>query len=503
MNGNTSLSRTGGGKVLILLLLFALALFNFKSAGITGLMLVCMVPLVVLLIMLTLRYKMFLFTVLMVVNYYIMFLAREGFLFLPISLHTEVIELALITVAIIDAREGKGENIYNMLLFTLIVWCVFCTIEILNDACGIGINAYAWYTGARLMAFQLLYAFIVCAVYINSPKRVLFFTLLWCGMALFAVFWIWKQQYVGLTSAEKFYVLTNRPAIVNGRIRYFATFSDGASCGCHMACAAIAFLAIAISNKINYLRVIFAIAGLLCVWAFFCTGTRTAIICFIFGMGIYIVLSKNIRIFLPIAIVMGLFVCFLAFTNIGQGNYNIRRMRSAFRSDDASLNVRDINKAALAKYMVDVPWGIGIGIEQGDVPPYNKFKVVTEIPPDSEYVYIWVRTGVVGISLFVTLTVIMFLGACYVVFFRIRNPSLRGIGAAYTCAFAAIQLGGYANQILMQFPNVLIFYGGLTIVYLLPNIDDEYTAYEASLIEKDAAARAWVKRLVKKYKPTL
>lgn len=495
------MSGSKGGKVVILLLLFAVALFSLKSAGITAFAGVCMLPVVVLLIMLTLRYKMFLFTVLMVVNYYIMFLSREGYLFLPISLHTEVLEIALITVAIIDARDGRAENIYNILLATILVWCFFCTIEIFNDACGIGIKGYAWYTGARLMAFQLLYAFIVCSVYINSPRRVMYFLALWCGMAMFSVFWIWKQQNIGLTHAENIYVMTNRPAIVNGRIRYFSTFSDGASCGCHMACAAISFLVIALSNKVTFIRLIFGAAGILCVWAFFCTGTRTALLCFIFGMGIYVVLAKSVRILVPTVVIMGAFVGFLAFTNIGQGNYQIRRMRSAFRADDASLNVRDINKAALSKYMRDVPFGIGIGIEQDDVPPYNKFKVVTQIPPDSEYVYIWVRTGVVGITLFVVLTVIMFIGACYIVFFRIRNPSLRGIGAAFTCAFAAIQLGGYANQILMQFPNVLIFYGGLTLVYLLPNIDREYDEYERGLEVRNAALGVWVRKQIKKYGP--
>ena len=37
-------------------------------------------------------------------------------------------------------------------------------------------------------------------------------------------------------------------------------------------------------------------------------------------------------------------------------------MRSAFNKNDASANVRDINKAAIRKYMKDAPWGIGIGI---------------------------------------------------------------------------------------------------------------------------------------------
>ena len=72
----------------------------------------------------------------------------------------------------------------------------------------------------------------------------------------------------------------------------------------------------------------------------------------------------------------------------------------------------------------------------------------------------------------------MLIGACYIVFFKLRNRALIGIGAGFCCAFVAIQLGGYANQVLIQYPNGLLFYGGLTIVYLLPYIEPEWIEYE-------------------------
>ena len=62
-----------------------------------------------------------------------------------------------------------------------------------------------------------------------------------------------------------------------------------------------------------------------------------------------------------------------------------------------------------------------------------------------------------------------------------------GIGAGFCGVFAAIQLGGYANQVLMQFPNCLVFYGGLTIVFILPHIESEWIEWEAkelALIEE-------------------
>ena len=72
----------------------------------------------------------------------------------------------------------------------------------------------------------------------------------------------------------------------------------------------------------------------------------------------------------------------------------------------------------------------------------------------------------------------MWVGACWIVLFTLKSSSLRGIGAGFCCAMISQQMGGYGNQILMQFPNCLVFYGGLTLVYVLPWIEQEWISYE-------------------------
>ena len=113
------------------------------------------------------------------------------------------------------------------------------------------------------------------------------------------------------------------------------------------------------------------------------------------------------------------------------------------------------------------------------------------VPPDSEYVFIWIHTGVIGITIFLICTAVMILGACWIVLFRLKSPSLRGIGAGLCCAMISQQMGGYGNQVLMQFPNCLIFYGGLAIVYVLPYLEKDWIVYE----EEQLALEAEKKRL--------
>ncbi|MBQ2949765.1 MAG: O-antigen ligase family protein [Prevotella sp.] len=467
------------GRVLLLFLLFLLAIYQLTTTGITGLAMVCAIPIVLLYVVIALKYKMFTFWTLFIVNYFVMFLNRYQYMPIPSSLPNELLEIILIAIAIIDIKELSLSRFTNAMFIALIAWCGFCTIEMFNDTCGLGFNIGAWYTGARLMAFQLMYAFIVCSIYIADPKRINAFLRMWAILSIFAAFWAWKQQNIGFTDIEKSWlVYAGRTHIVNGIIRYFSVFSDAANFGCNMAGSAIVFYVTALTNKIRRERIFYLIAALCCTWALFASGTRTAIFCFIGGMMVYLVLSKSVKILFSVGSLFAVFIVLLAFTNIGNGNSMIRRMRSGFNRNDASLNVRDINKEAISKYIQDAPWGIGVGMGYENVPANNKYRKLSTIPPDSEYVFIWVHTGPIGITIFVITTVVMLFGACWIVMFRLKNKALIGIGGGICGAFAAIQVGGYANQILMQFPNVLLFYGSLAVVYTLPLIEKEYDKYE-------------------------
>ena len=254
--------------------------------------------------------------------------------------------------------------------------------------------------------------------------------------------------------------------------------SDAANFGINAGATAVAFIVFGITARLRKDKIFFLATGILVFWGMFASGTRTAIFCVAAGFLVYIFLSKSFKIAVPFTIVFAICAFLLVFTEVGNGNQQIRRMRSAFNKDDASANVRDINKEAIRGYIKDAPWGIGLGIGYENVPANNKFRKLSTIPPDSEYVFIWVHTGPIGLTVFLITTAMMFLGACSVVFFRLKSRSLIGVGGSLCGAFAAIQLGGYGNQVLMQFPNCLIFYGGLAIVYILPYIEDDWVALE-------------------------
>ena len=482
-------SRENGGRVLLLFLLFLLALYQLTHAGFSSFAVVCLIPLIVVGIYCAFRWKMLTFWLLFVVNYFIQMKDVSTRLSLPLSLPNEMLQIILLAVAIIDARVNPHfERCVNLMLFALIIWCGFCTIEILNDTCNLGINIGNWYQGARLMAFQLLYIFLVFSIYISTPENLIRYLIIWGGLALFSAFWTYKQINYGFTNIESAWFWTHaaRTHVLNGGslIRYFSTFSDAANYGCNAAAAGVAFIIFAITSKFNKYRFFFAVVSILVIWGMFQSGTRTAIFCLGAGLVLFVFLSKSVKIAVPFSIAFAIFAFILVFTNIGQGNQQIRRMRSAFDKSDASATVRDINKEAIKKYIQDAPWGIGVGMNQEYVPSNNKYKRLSMIPPDSEYVFIWVRTGPIGLTVFIITTLIMLGGACWTILFKLKNKSLVGIGGGLCGAFVAIHLGGYANQILMQFPNCLIYYGGLSIVYVLPYIEPAWNEYENKKIKE-------------------
>lgn len=479
--------------MLLLFLLFLLSIYEFVTAGFAPFAIVCIIPLLVLFALVTFRYRMFLFWVLICINYFVQWHSMPLPQGIPTSMYNEMLELMLIALAIIDVQNTQYEHSSNIMLIALLAWSAFCTLEVLNDTCGLGIQIGAWYTGARMMAFQLLYGFIVFSLYINSPKLLVRYLYVWAALSLFAVFWVWKQQHLGLTVGENAFIQGRGRTthIINGgtTVRLFSVYGDAANYGIGIASTAIAFLIAGLTSKIKKFRYFFLFTGAACLWGMLPSGTRTATFCAIAGVATYVVLSRSFKIGVPVALLLAATYFILAFTNIGNSNAQIRRMRSGFNKDDASSNQRTINQAVMKKYLQDAPFGIGLGMGYENVPANNKFRKVATIPPDSEYVFIWIRTGVVGITIFLITTLIMFCGASWIVMFRLKSSSLRGIGAGLCCAFVAVQLGGYANQVLMQFPNCLVFYGGLTLVYVLPFLEKDWIAYEDELYAEQEERR--------------
>lgn len=475
-----SYAQEKGGKVIILLFLFLLSLYEFYSIGFSAFALICILPLFVLGGYFIFNYQMHFFWILFIINYTIMGISRYYDFPIPITAITIMPQVLLLMVLILDISKNHNGKYGNLMLLSLVIWAVFMLLQLGNRTCDLPISFSSWFQNFLFYSLAFFITYFIISTIINTPEKIMKFLRWWAYFAIAAVLWAWRQKTFGWDNAENIWLITGGATthIIGGSIRYFSFFSDAANYGCHIAAAAVAFYIVAITTKTKKDKILFLTAAILCTYGFFLSGTRTGLLCFLVGVAFYVVLSKSFKIAIPVAILGGSFFFILAFTQIGQGNMQIRRMRTAFNKDDASANVRDINKQALKKYLRDAPFGLGMNIDINNIPANHKYKIVTQTASDSTYVYLWEYTGIIGTCFFAFINILILLGGCYITLFRLHRASVQGIGGAFCCAFISIQTGGYANNILLQYPNILIFYGGMTIVYILPHIEISWIEYE-------------------------
>ena len=244
-NRITEYTHENGGRVALLFLLFALAIYEVISAGFNTFAVICLSPLAIIFCYVAFRWRMSVFWALIVVNWFLM--NRNFSYSFPVSLVDETLELILISIALIDIRkETYFGRAWNTMLLAIILWICLCFIEIFNNTCGLGINVNAWFTGFRLMALHLVWILLVFSLYITNPKALITYLRVWACLSLFSAFWTWKMINIGLTQSEQEWLYNSGYVthILNGGtlIRYWSTFNDAATYGCNASASAVAFL---------------------------------------------------------------------------------------------------------------------------------------------------------------------------------------------------------------------------------------------------------------------
>lgn len=167
--------------------------------------------------------------------------------------------------------------------------------------------------------------------------------------------------------------------------------------------------------------------------------------------------------------IAGFFVLLLVFvffkyTSIGQGNAQIRRMRTAFDPNDASLQVRIANQKKLKTYLASRPFGGGVGHGGVKAQRYLPNAYLSQVATDSGYVLVWVELGVVGLVLNLIILFYVVIKSSYQVMFRIRDPMLKLKMAALTSGMVGIMVANYGNAVLAQMPTSVLIYTSMALM---------------------------------------
>lgn len=359
-----------------------------------------------------------------------------------------------IFINVISNRENfSWKNGFNALTITYFIWLSYCILILLTPHATL--NNFVTNRGVFI---TLPLTYFISSVLLCSTKKLRITFILIGIFIITAAIKVYWQKIRGWDSTEAIWLMEGawQTHLLHTGIRYFSFYSDAGNFGSSMGMFTLVFGIISFVAQKKFIRICCIGITILACIGMMMSGTRGAMIVPLGGLFLYFFINKSIRITVICAILGGLTFCFFYFTDIGDNNTFIRRMRTAFRPvEDASFNVRIENQKHFAYYLKDKPFGVGVGGVIMDVEDFRKTEQ-RAIPTDSFYVGIWVEGGIVGLCLYIGLQVLVLLRCCYLLMLKIQNKQLAQILAALLCSVFGIWLNGYVGRGMGAQPSSFI-----------------------------------------------
>lgn len=408
---------------------------------------------------------------------------------IKIGLSSMVIILLFSIICLIQLGNDdrtNWKNGQNTMTYLSIAWLLYYILEMLNPN---NVMA-AWNTNLTpYVLIPLICAFVIPIV-IRTKKEIELLLIVWSIFVLiFTLKGYWQKNH-GFSAKDLYFLHVlggSRTHIIWSGIRYFSCFSDAANYGVHSAMAAVTFAIAAFFVDSKWKRIYFLFIAFCGIYGMGISGTRSAMGVLMGGMLMITIIAKNCKALLVgIVVSIGVF-CFFSFTNIGSGNQYVHKMRSSFHpTEDASYMVRVENRQRIKHLMAKKPIGYGIGLSKNG--NFNS-KEQMPYPPDSWLVSVWVETGIVGLILYLSIHGILFAWCSWILMFKVRDKSLRGLVASWLCMDAGFFIAAYVNDV-MQYPNQLPVYIGFALCFAAPHIDKHISEQKELEEQKKAVENA-------------
>jgi ABC-type multidrug transport system fused ATPase/permease subunit len=352
------------------------------------------------------------------------------------------------------------------------IWFGYSLFQLVNPET---VSRAAWFYAMRGMSLYMILTIPLTFIILNRQKDLNLIFLLWGAFSLLGTLKGMMQQFIGVDPFEQQW-LNEGGAVTHllfGKLRIFSFYTDAGQFGASQGQAGVVFAILALHVKNIRLRVFYTIVALAGIYGMMISGTRGAIAVPIMGFALYFILMKNIKMMILGAFLgISVFV-FFKYTYIAQGNYQIRRMRSAFDPNDPSLQVRFENQRMLKSYLATRPFGGGLGSAGNWGKRFSPNTFLANTATDSWYVAIWAEQGIVGLILHLFILFYVLIKSAFVLMFKIRNDWLRFRMIALICGFFGIMVASYGNGVLGQMPTGIIIYMSMAFLFMAEKFDKE------------------------------
>ncbi|MFH1119754.1 MAG: O-antigen ligase family protein [Bacteroidota bacterium] len=352
-------------------------------------------------------------------------------------------------------------------------------------------NYSVWLSSLRTVSAYMLFVIVVSLLLINTNKRFYAFLYIWGVFSVLASLKGMSQVFFGVDAWEKAWLDSGAYSthLLFGKLRVFSFMSDAGQFGANQAYTGVVFLILSMGQKDTFRRLFFPLVGLLGIYGMFISGTRGAISVPLAGFVLYFILRKNKTVmFSGFVLLVAVFI-FFKYTTIGQDIQQIRRMRTAFDPNDASLQTRLANQKTLSVYLSSRPFGGGLGHAGTKVKNILPNTVLANIATDSWYVLIWAEQGVVGLVLHLIILFYIIIKASYLIMKKIRDPILKNNMSALAAGMFGIMVASYGNAVLGQVPTSIMIYVSMALLLDPQRFEPEVKLPEASAALAEAGGK--------------
>lgn len=406
-----------------------------------------------------------------IINFILMGLTR----YIPIKMgYLMDITLIVVYIAIFFHYFDKKLDIRCLksdLVILSAIWFLYICLQFFNPE---AISRAAWFSAFRGIAFYMILTIPLVYLLYNSPKHLDRFLIIWGVFSILAAIKGWMQLNLGPDPWEQRWLdeVGGITHIIWGNLRAFSFYTDAGQYGAAQGHIGLIASILLMSEKNKRMKWFWGAVMVAGYYGMSSSGTRGAVFVPMAGLGLYILLRKNFRVILVGGVVLAIFYSFMRFTTIGNSNYQIYRMRTAFvPEEDASYQVRLKNQRLFEEYLKTRPFGGGVGHAGDRALAYTPGTFLASVATDSWFVLIWAETGIVGLYLHLFILSFIVGKGAYICMFQIKDPELLVKISALLCGVFGVMGASYGNAILGQFPTGLLIYTSMAYVFLAPGLD--------------------------------
>jgi hypothetical protein len=394
---------------------------------------------------------------------------------LPIALIVEI-PAYVSFLGLIIHKWGTKDLLFNdsknIVSYSLFGYFIFLCLEIFNPE----MNSFeGWSVFIRRFLLILVSFFIALHVF-ETTRRIVNFFKFWIILSLISGIYACKQQWFGLFDFELNLIQFDRHKLrlllIDGVLRKSSLFSDPATFGITMAATFSLILVLFLTDVKKKYKLKYFFVNIVILLGVAYSGTRTAYFIIISGICLYILTTIN-QFRTVVFSIFTLFAFLLLMYLPIYSNTTINRIRSTFEfSDDASMNVRDVNRSSIQPYIHSHPFGGGLNTSGGPGTKYNPGHILSGFPPDSGYVKVSIETGWVGLFL---LCIIYFITLQYGfrTYFKCKNKILKQyVFASIVCIFTFV-IAQYGQEATDQIPGFFLFYSCFAVIVKARYIDEK------------------------------